>query len=623
MANAVQEVQRLWQSIWYDNIRRGLIKSGELAALIELGVTGVTSNPSIFEKEIAGSTDYDETLLALADSGKTAQELFETFAIEDIQAVADLLRPIYDRTGGDDGYASLGVSPALAHDTEGTVAEAVRLFVALDRPNVMVKVPATPEGIPAIRSLIGRGININVTLIFSRDAYRQVADAYIGGLEDLAKSGGDASKVASVASFFISRLDTAIDSMLEESIRNGNKGLEELIVKAAIANSKLAYGDFKSIFGDATFAALKGNGARAQRLLWASTGTKNPAYSDVLYLDSLVGPDTVNTVPPPTLTAFVDHGRAASTLEDGSDEAQRSIEALAGAGIDLDQVTDKQLADGLAGFVESFEKLMLNIDDKKVRLLAMSNEHSGVSLGTYLADVEPTLADLERRRVIFRIWSGDHTVWKPDPTEITDRLGFLTVTDLMCEQAPVLRAFADEVRDEGFRHFVLLGMGGSSLGPEVLRQTFGSAPGYPELTVLDSTVTARVRSVAESYRPGAHPFPRLLQVRLDHRAQHVLRLLQGPGGAGCPQRGGRPEFHRRDRPRHVVAEVGQGAGVPAGFLEPHGDRGPLLDTVLLRSGAGGGHRARCDEVGRPCGLHAGRHSVLCPEPREPRRLAGG
>ena len=502
MTNTLQEVQRLGQSIWYDNIRRGLIKSGELRSLIDLGVSGVTSNPTIFEKAIAGSTDYDETLLELATSNSSTQELFEAFAIEDIRAAADLLRPVYDRTGGDDGYASLEVSPTLAHDTQGTISEAERLFAALDRPNVMVKVPATPEGIPAIRSLIGRGININVTLIFSRDAYQQVAEAYISGLEDLTQSGGDVSRVASVASFFVSRLDSVIDALLEESIRSGETNLEELLGKAAIANAKLAYRDFKAIFSNATFTALKEKGARPQRPLWASTGTKNPAYSDVLYLDSLIASDTVNTVPPATLTAFVDHGRAANTLEQGGDEAQRTIQALASAGIKLDQVTDQLLADGLKGFVESFEKLMVNIEDKKARLLAREHEHPGVSLGAYLPDVESALADLQRRQVISRIWTGDHTVWKPDPTEITNRLGWLTVTDVMCEQLPLMEAFANEVREAGFRHVVLLGMGGSSLGPEVLRQALGSAPGYPELIVLDSTVPAWVRSVAEAIDPA-------------------------------------------------------------------------------------------------------------------------
>ena len=312
---------------------------------------------------------------------------------------------------------------------------------------------------------------------------------------------GQCVRLALVA-FLSEDFDSVIDALLEESIRSGETNLEELLGKAAIANAKLAYRDFKAIFSNATFTALKEKGARPQRPLWASTGTKNPAYSDVLYLDSLIASDTVNTVPPATLTAFVDHGRAANTLEQGGDEAQRTIQALASAGIKLDQVTDQLLADGLKGFVESFEKLMVNIEDKKARLLAREHEHPGVSLGAYLPDVESALADLQRRQVISRIWTGDHTVWKPDPTEITNRLGWLTVTDVMCEQLPLMEAFANEVREAGFRHVVLLGMGGSSLGPEVLRQALGSAPGYPELIVLDSTVPAWVRSVAEAIDPA-------------------------------------------------------------------------------------------------------------------------
>ena len=502
MTNAVQEVQLLGQSIWYDNIRRGLIKSGELKSLIDLGVSGVTSNPTIFEKAISGSTDYDETLLALSQDVKSADELFEAFAIEDIQATADLLRPIYDRTGGADGYASLEVSPRLAHDTEGTIAEAKRLFVALDRPNVMVKVPATPAGTTAIRHLIGHGININVTLIFSLDAYRQVAEAYISGLEDLAGSGGDPSRVASVASFFVSRVDTAVDNLLEEWIRNGAEELQDLQGKATVANVRLAYRDFKAVFDGPRFAPLREKGARAQRPLWASTGTKNPAYSDVVYLDSLIGPDTVNTVPPATLSAFLDHGRPAATLDQGVDEAEHLMRALSDAGINLEQITGKLLVDGLKGFTDSYQKLMTNIEEKQAKLLARQHEHPGVSLGEYLPAVESALVDMQRREVVGRIWRGDHTVWKQDPAEITNRLGWLSVSDMMCEQADALESLAREVKDAGYGHVVLLGMGGSSLGPEVLRQTFGNAPGYPELIVLDSTVPARVQAVAEAINPA-------------------------------------------------------------------------------------------------------------------------
>ncbi|MCZ6789931.1 MAG: transaldolase, partial [Chloroflexi bacterium] len=291
MTDPIQEAQRLGQAIWYDNIRRGLLTSGELQRLIEQGVTGVTSNPTIFEKAVAGSTDYDDALADLSRTDKSVPEIYESLAIQDIQDTADLLRPVYEHTNGADGYISLEVSPALAHDTDGTVAEAQRLFKTLDRRNVMIKVPATPEGIPAVRRLIGKGININVTLIFSLVAYEHVREAYIAGLEDLAEAGGDLSSVASVASFFVSRVDTAVDSMLEERISQGRDDLKALLGKAANANAKLAYEAFKSTFGSGRFAALRAKGARVQRPLWASTGTKNPAYSEVLYIEPLVGQD--------------------------------------------------------------------------------------------------------------------------------------------------------------------------------------------------------------------------------------------------------------------------------------------------------------------------------------------
>ena len=502
MTNAVREAQRLGQSIWYDNIRRGFIKSGELQRLIELGVSGLTSNPTIFEKAIAGSTDYDEALLEIPASVDSVGEIFEQLAIEDIGAAADLLRPIYERTGGADGYASLEVNPRLAHDAENTIGEARRLFDALGRPNVMVKVPATPEGFPAIRRLVGEGINVNVTLVFSLDSYRNAADAYINGLQDLQRSGGDVSKVASVASFFVSRVDTAVDVLLEERIRDGDPVAKALMGKAAIANARLAYQEFEDIFASERFAALREKGAMVQRPLWASTGTKNPAYSDVLYVEMLIGPDTVNTMPAATLNAFMEHGRAESTIKRDVSDARWAMDALAEAGISIEGVTDKLLTDGVAAFADSFEKLLANIDEKRARLLARAHAHPGVSLGKHLPDVEATVADLQRRDVMGRIWRKDHTVWKPDPGEITNRLEWLTVSDAVSEEVSSLENFATEVRESDFRHVVLLGMGGSSLGPEVLRQTFGSAPGYPELIVLDSTVPGWVRAVTEGVDPG-------------------------------------------------------------------------------------------------------------------------
>ena len=502
MNPVIEKVQRLGQSIWYDNMRRGLIASGELQHLIELGVTGITSNPTIFEKAIAGSTDYDPALMALAGGGKSLYEVYEALVVEDIQAAADLLRPVYDHTGGADGYASLEVNPGLAHDTDGTVAEARRLFTALARPNVMVKVPATSEGIPAIRRLIGEGININVTLIFSLEVYRQVMEAYISGLEDLAQAGGDVSRVASVASFFVSRVDTAVDTLLDEHIRQGREEMKSLLGKAAIDNVKLVYRAFQATFGSQQFAALQSNGARVQRPLWASTGTKNPAYSDVLYVESLIGPDTVNTMPPATLTAYMDHGSAGATLKQGIAQAEQTMNALEEAGISMEEVTSKLLTDGVKSFVDSFDKLMANIEEKRARLLKQEHAHPGTNLGVLDAKVEAAITGLQPREIVGRIWRKDHTIWHKDPVEIADRLGWLTVVDLISEQVPTLQAFGDEVRDAGYRHVVLLGMGGSSLGPEVLKQTFGSAPGYPELIVPDSTVPAWIQAVTEAIDPA-------------------------------------------------------------------------------------------------------------------------
>jgi transaldolase len=370
MGNALQEVQRLGQSIWYDSIRRGLIRSGELQRLIDLGVSGLTSNPTIFEKAIAGSADYDEALLDLARSGKSTEEIYEALVMEDIRAVADLLRPIYDRTDGADGFASLEVSPHLAHDTEGTVAEARRMFAALDRPNVMMKVPATPEGVPAVHRLIGEGINVNVTLTFSLRAYRDVRQAYMAGLEDHDWSGGDLSRIASVASFFVSRVDTAVDAQLEGRALDTGQDNRELRGKAAIANAKLAYRDFIEEFGGERFAVLRSKGARVQRPLWASTSTKNPDYSDLLYVESLIGPDTVDTLPGATLTAFLEHGLASMTLDQDVQEAETLFQSLEAAGISMERVAAKLLSDGVKQFADSFDGLMSDIEEKRARLLA-------------------------------------------------------------------------------------------------------------------------------------------------------------------------------------------------------------------------------------------------------------
>ncbi len=358
----LHELAALGQSIWYDNIRRGLLDSGEFQILLDRGVLGVTSNPKIFEKAIAQSDDYDEAMQALIASGAAVNDIYEALAMEDIKRAADMLRPIYDRTDGLDGYVSLEVSPLLAHDTGETIAQARRLFRTLGRPNVMIKVPATPAGMSAIKALIGEGININVTLIFSLRQYEAVTEAYLAGLEALVAAGGDPHRVASVASFFVSRVDSKVDKLLEA------KGATALLGKTAIANSKVVYARFKEIFAGSRWQALASKGARVQRPLWASTSTKNPAYPDTMYVDELIGPHTVNTVPPVTLEAILDHGRVALTLEADLDAAWAQLAALAGLGIDLDAVTQELQDEGVEAFARSFESLLASVEAKRAQL---------------------------------------------------------------------------------------------------------------------------------------------------------------------------------------------------------------------------------------------------------------
>jgi len=357
------ELAEQGQSVWLDYISRPLIISGELQKLVAKGLRGITSNPTIFEKAIAGSTDYDEDLKRLADEGKTVDEIYESLVIDEIRRAADILLPVHEETNGLDGYVSLEVNPNLANDTESTVGEARRLFATLERPNVMIKVPATPAGIPAIETLIGEGVNINVTLIFSLEQYEAVAKAYIAGLEKLAASGGDVAKVGSVASFFISRVDTAVDDALEKVVNTEMQG------KIAIDQAKIAYARFKEVFSGEKWERLAAKGGRVQRPLWASTGTKNPAYPDTLYVDNLVGPDTVNTLPPATLEAFLDHGNVATTLESDVEGARSRITELAGLGIDIDAITKQLLEDGVKSFAKSFDALLASITKKREKLL--------------------------------------------------------------------------------------------------------------------------------------------------------------------------------------------------------------------------------------------------------------
>ncbi|RMG97365.1 MAG: bifunctional transaldolase/phosoglucose isomerase [Chloroflexi bacterium] len=473
----LHELSQLGQSIWLDYIRRSFINSGELQERITAGVRGVTSNPSIFEKAIAGSYDYDDAIAYWTEQGKSVPEIYEALVLSDIQAVADLLRPVYEETDGHDGYVSLEVRPALAHDTEGTVAEARRLFAALDRPNVMIKVPATPEGIPAIRQLISEGISVNVTLIFSLAVYEAVVEAYLSGLEAYQ---GDLAQVASVASFFISRVDVAVDRELEAL------GVASLQGKVAIANAKVAYGRFRELFSSPRWQKLAERGARIQRPLWASTSTKNPHYPDTLYVDQLIGPDTVNTLPLTTLDAFLDHGTVADTLSTGLDEAQRTLAELARVGINLDDITDQLLAEGVAAFARSFTSLMESITQKQAHLQA-GWRLLNASLGDYQSLVDNALAEMKADHIIRRIWQHDHTVWRPTPDEIANRLGWLHAPEIARTNIDRLQTFADSVRAEGFTDVLLLGMGGSSLAPELFARVFGEPDAPLKLWVLDST----------------------------------------------------------------------------------------------------------------------------------------
>ena len=373
--NRLQALREQGQSVWLDYIERGMLKSGELAELVADGVAGVTSNPSIFQSAIAKSDAYTEDLQVLIDRDLSNKEIYEALAIADIQAAADIMRPVYDGANGQDGFVSLEVAPDLAYDTDATIAEAKRLHGMVDRPNLMIKVPATEAGIPAISALIAAGININVTLIFSLDRYAAVKEAYLQGLEARRVQGQPIDRIASVASFFVSRVDSNVDARLDKLATDDPTNAaqyEALKGKIAVANAKLAYAQFEEVFAGPRWDALQEAGAHVQRPLWASTSTKNPAYPDLLYVDTLIGPHTVNTMPPATLDAFRDHGTVKRTIDQGLDAAKHALGALAGIGIEIDQVTDELEAEGVQKFATSFEELLETIDSRRTELLTAS-----------------------------------------------------------------------------------------------------------------------------------------------------------------------------------------------------------------------------------------------------------
>src|SRR3984957_5107454 len=497
--NPVKALENHGQAVWLDFLARGFVAKGELKKLIDTdGVKGVTSNPSIFEKAIGSSDEYDAPIgSALKKGDRPVADLFEHLAVEDIQHAADVLRPVYDEYKGNDGFVSLEVSPYLAMDTKGTIAEAEHLWKAVHRKNLMVKVPATPEGLPAIEHLIGEGISINITLLFSQKVYIEVAKAYIAGLEKLVADGGDPTHVASVASFFVSRIDSAVDKQLDEKIARANdphekERLAALKGKVAIANAKLAYQEYKELFSGARWEKLAAKGAKPQRLLWASTGTKNKDYSDVLYVEELIGPNTVNTVPPATLDAFRDHGKPRDSLEENIEDAKRVLAELEKSGVSLDAITADLVKDGVKQFADAADKLYGAVAHKRATVLGTGIDHQELALGSGVGKaVEQASEEWRAAARIRRLWQHDKSVW----TGTDEDKGLGCLPPPAAADIADYEDFAQRVKGQNFSDAVVLGMGGSSLGPEVLAETFARKSGFPKLHVLDSTDPAQVRAL--------------------------------------------------------------------------------------------------------------------------------
>src|SRR6195952_4236655 len=469
--NPVKALETHGQAVWLDFLARGFVAKGDLKKLIDSdGVKGVTSNPSIFEKAIGSSDEYDKPIgKALKSGDRPVAELFEHLAIEDIQHAAEVLQPVYDQLKGDDGFVSLEVSPYLALNTKDTIAEAEHLWKEVGRKNLMVKVPATPEGLPAIEELIGVGISINITLLFSQKVYVQVAEAYLAGLEKYVAGGGDPSHVASVASFFVSRIDSEVDKQLDEKIARANDPTEKerraaLKGKVAIANAKLAYQHYTRLFSGPRWDKLKAKGAKPQRLLWASTGTKNKDYRDVLYVEELIGPNTVNTVPPGTLDAFSDHGKPRDSLEENVDDARSVLDELEKSGISLDAITKELVKDGVKQFADAADKLYGAVAYKRATSLGGAIDSQQLALGGDIAKaVEKSTEEWRASGAIRRLWQHDKSVWTG--TDEDKWLGWLNSAS--AADIADYEDYAQKVKGQNFSDAVVLGMGGSSLGPEV------------------------------------------------------------------------------------------------------------------------------------------------------------
>lgn len=536
-ANPLKELARLGQSPWLDFIQRSYTENGSLKKLVEEdGLKGVTSNPAIFQKAMGQGTDYDAQIRSVLEHHVVdAGALYELLAIDDIRAAAKVLYPVYEQTKGLDGYVSLEVSPYLARDTKGTLHEALRLWKAVDARNLMIKIPGTEEGVPAIRAAIAEGLSINVTLLFSIDAYKKVLEAYITGLEDRLGRGESVKGIASVASFFVSRIDVKIDKEIDARVAAGDKHSTELKAlrgKVAIANAKAAYEYWREVTASPRWKKLAEAGANPQRLLWASTGTKDKTYSDVVYVDGLIGSDTVNTIPPATFDAFRDHGKVADTLTQDVAGALRVLDEAKSLGLDLDGVTRKLVDEGVASFADAFDDLLGSVAAKQAAFLGKKVTSTTLKLP---ADLQKAVdAELEAWRkdgTVRRVWDKDATVWTGK-----DEASWLKWLDITDDQVAALSKFEDfqaEVKARGFRDALLLGMGGSSLGPEVLANTFGKREGFPHLYVLDSTDPQQVRDFEKkidisktlfivSSKSGGTLEPNILKAYFFDQAKKVL-----------------------------------------------------------------------------------------------------
>lgn len=505
--NHLLELKKLGQSVWYDNLRKGLVTSGELNRMVdEYAVAGVTSNPSIFERAVAGTAEYDEDIKRLFKEGFHEEKVLEKLIARDISLAADVLAPVYRATGGNDGFVSVEVNPGLAHDPWASIKEAKHLFSEIGKPNVMIKIPGTKEGLKAIEELTYEGLNVNVTLLFSVERYEEAAWAYLRGLERRSAEGRPVDGISSVAGFFVSRVDTLFDRMIEEraerSKSNDEKArLKNLLGRVAVANAKLAYIRHTEIFSSERFLSLKGSGAKQQRLLWASTGTKNPRYHDTKYVEELIKDGTVSTMPLNTLLAFYDHGKARITLTDGLEGAKKVISELAVLDIDYREATERLEAEGVKSFSDAHAAALKSIAGKKEMLAVKKAVSFRFVLNGFEGAVTEAVEEIGNENFLERLWAKDPTIWKTGLAEkklIRDMLGWVTLPGMMEDHIEELDSFAREVREAGFKDIVLLGMGGSSLAPLVFSQIFGSSPGYPRLTVLDSTDPDAVKAAEAS-----------------------------------------------------------------------------------------------------------------------------